>query len=158
MVWLVVHLVATAVLTGVAWASLGVIYPAFALVGAAEWPRYHAAHVRAITRVIVVPWVAQGVSTAALLLDPPDGRFGAAAVLAAFALAAVVLTFAGAVPAHNRLGDRGHRGRPHADHAEPRAPRTQPRLDGRGGAGRTAARALTGSVPPVGFEPTLDAV
>jgi len=104
MVWLVVHLVATAVLTGVAWASLGVIYPAFALVGAAEWPRYHAAHVRAITRVIVVPWVAQGVSTAALLLDPPDGRFGAAAVLAAFALAAVVLTFAGAVPAHNRLG------------------------------------------------------
>ena len=70
----------------------------------ATWPRYHAAHVRAITRVIVVPWVAQGVSTAALLLDPPDGRFGAAAVLAAFALAAVVLTFAGAVPAHNRLG------------------------------------------------------
>ena len=105
MVWLVVHLVATAVLTGVAWASLGVVYPAFALVGAAEWPRYHAAaHVRAITRVIVVPWVAQGVSTAALLLDPPDGRFGAAAALAAFALAAVVLTFAGAVPEHNRLG------------------------------------------------------
>ena len=78
MLWLVVHLVATAVLTGVAWASLGVIYPAFALVGAAEWPGYHAAHVRAITRVIVVPWVAQGVSTAALLLDPPDGRFAAA--------------------------------------------------------------------------------
>ena len=55
MVWLVVHLVATAVLTGVAWVSLGVIYPAFALVGPAEWPGYHAAHVRAITRVIVVP-------------------------------------------------------------------------------------------------------
>ena len=71
MVWLVVHLVATAVLTGVAWVSLGVIYPAFVLVGPAEWPGYHAAHVRAITRVIVVPWVAQGVSTAALLLDPP---------------------------------------------------------------------------------------
>ena len=102
MVWLVVHLVATAVLTGVAWASLGVIYPAFPLVGAAEWPRYHAAHVRA-TRVIVVPWVAQGVSTAALLLDPPDGRFAAAAALAALALAAVVLTFAGAMPTHNRL-------------------------------------------------------
>jgi hypothetical protein len=109
MVWLVVHLVATAVLTGVAWASLGVIYPAFALVGAAEWPRYHAAHVRAITRVIVVPWVAQGVSTAALLLDPPDGgsaprpcwprspcRRGA--------------DVRGAVPAHT-ASRRGHRGR-----------------------------------------------
>jgi hypothetical protein len=104
MAWLVVHLVATAVLTGVAWVSLGVIYPAFAMVGAAEWPGYHAAHVRAITRVIVVPWVAQGVSTAALLLDPPDGNLAAAAALAALAVAAVALTFLGAVPAHNRLG------------------------------------------------------
>lgn len=104
MAWLVVHLVATAVLTGVAWVSLGVIYPAFALVGPAQWPGYHAAHVRAITRVIVVPWVAQGVSTAALLLDPPGGDLTAAVALAALALAAVVLTFLGAVPAHNRLG------------------------------------------------------
>ena len=60
MVWLVVHLVATAMLTGVAWVSLVVIYPAFALVGPAEWPGYHAAHVRAITRVIVAPWVGAG--------------------------------------------------------------------------------------------------
>jgi hypothetical protein len=104
MVWLVVHLVTTAVLTGAAWVSFAVIYPAFALVGAAEWPRYHAAHVRAITWVIVAPWAAQGVSTAALLLDPPHGSRAAAVALACLALAAVVLTFAGAVPAHNRLG------------------------------------------------------
>jgi len=44
------------------------------------------------------------VSTAALLLDPPRGEVAAAAALAALALLAVVLTFAGAVPAHNRLG------------------------------------------------------
>ena len=104
MAWLVVHLVATAVLTGVAWVSLGVIYPAFALVGPAQWPGYHAAHVRAITRVIVVPWVAQGASTAALLLVPPGGHLAAAAALAALALGAVAMTFLGAVPAHNRLG------------------------------------------------------
>lgn len=102
MVWLVVHLVATAVLTGVAWVSLVVIYPAFALVGAAEWARFHAAHVRAITRVVAGPWVAQGVSAAALLLDSPVS-FAAVAVPAGLALAAVVLTFAGAVPSHNRL-------------------------------------------------------
>ena len=64
MVWLVVHLVTTAVLTGVAWVSFVVIYPAFALVGPAEWGRYHAAHVRAITRVVALPWAVQGVSTA----------------------------------------------------------------------------------------------
>ncbi len=112
MVWLVVHLVATAVLTGVAWASFAVIYPAFALVGPTEWPSYHAAHVRAITRVVVGPWVVQGASTVALLLDPPDGAFAVAAVLAALALAAVVLTFAGAVPAHNRLGTTATGGGP----------------------------------------------
>ena len=103
MVWLIVHLVATAVLTGVAWVSLVVIYPAFALVGPGEWAHYHAAHVRAITRVVGLPWAVQGVSTAALLLDPPDGAQAAAVALACLALAAVVLTFAGAVPAHNRL-------------------------------------------------------
>jgi hypothetical protein len=43
------------------------------------------------------------VSTAALLLDPPDGAPGAALALACLALAAVMLTFAAAVPAHNRL-------------------------------------------------------
>jgi hypothetical protein len=112
MVWLVVHLVATAVLTGVAWVSFVVIYPAFALVGPAQWPGYHAAHVRAITWVIVGPWAVQGVSTAALLLDPPDGAFAAAAALAVLALAAVVLTFAGAVPAHNRLGAAADGGGP----------------------------------------------
>ena len=104
MVWLIVHLVATAVLTGVAWVSLVVIYPAFALVGPGEWARYHAAHVRAITRVVGLPWAVQGMSTAALLLDPPDGAQAASVALACLALAAVVLTFAGAVPAHNRLG------------------------------------------------------
>jgi hypothetical protein len=68
--------------------------------------------VRAITRVIVGPWVVQGLSTAALLLDPPDGAFAAAAALAALALAAVVLTFAGAVPAHNRLASAADGGGP----------------------------------------------
>ncbi len=101
--WLVVHLVAVAVLAGVGWVVQLVVYPAFRLVGAAEWAGYHERHMRAITRVVTVPWLAQGVSVAALLLDPgPGGRVGAVA-LGALALVTVAATVLAAVPAHNRI-------------------------------------------------------
>lgn len=102
--WLLVYLVATSVLAGVAWVVLIVVYPAFALVGPAEWPSYHAAHQRAITGVVVVPWIGQGVATVGLLVAPPDGDRIAAVALAVLALAGVVLTVGWAVPAHSRLG------------------------------------------------------
>ena len=66
--WLVVHLTASAVLTGVGWVVQLVVYPAFRLVGGDAWAPYHRAHTRAITRVVGLPWLVQGVSTAALLL------------------------------------------------------------------------------------------
>ena len=103
MAWLVLHLAACAVLTGVAWVVQVVVYPAFALVGSDRWAEYHAAHTRAITQVIALPWLAQGVSILALLLSSPADAAGAV-VLGVLALATVVLTFAAAVPAHRRLG------------------------------------------------------
>lgn len=99
MSWLLVHLVATAVLAGVGWIVQVVVYPAFALVGPTEWPAYHRQHLRRIGRVVGPPWLVQGVSTAALLLASP-WEFAALAVLAA---AGVALTVVGAVPAHDRL-------------------------------------------------------
>lgn len=99
--WLVVHLTAVAVLAGVGWVVQLVVYPAFRLVGADAWARYHQAHTRAITRVVGVPWLVQGVSTAALLLSSDDRLV--AAVLAALALITVVSTVLSAVPAHGRL-------------------------------------------------------
>ena len=101
--WLVVHLVAVAVLTGVGWVVQLVVYPAFRLVGPDDWARYHARHERGITRVVGLPWLVQGVSTAALLLEPPGGNLLGAAVLAVLALVTVVATLAVAVPAHGRL-------------------------------------------------------
>jgi len=56
--WLAVHLVAVAVLAGVGWVVQVVVYPAFRLVGPGEWARYHAHHLRAITPVVTVPWLA----------------------------------------------------------------------------------------------------
>lgn len=58
-----------AVLTGVGWVVQVVVYPAFALVGDAEWPAYHRRHQSAIATVVLLPWLAQGVSTVALLLN-----------------------------------------------------------------------------------------
>ena len=101
--WLVVHLVAVAVLAGVGWVVQLVVYPAFRLVGADEWPRYHDGHMRAITRVVAVPWLAQGVSTVALLIVPTAVGRLSAAVLAALALVTVATTVVAAVPAHGRL-------------------------------------------------------
>jgi hypothetical protein len=102
-VWLVVHLVSVAVLTGVGWVVQVVVYPAFRLVGTDGWARYHAAHTRTITRVVALPWLVQGISTAALLVVPPRGGLLVAGVLAALALTTVVMTVATAVPAHGRL-------------------------------------------------------
>ncbi len=101
--WLVVHAVAVAALAGVGWVVQLVVYPAFRLVGAGEWAAYHERHMRGISRVVGVPWLAQGVSTAALLLVPGAGGLPGAIVLAALALVTVVVTVAAAVPAHGRL-------------------------------------------------------
>jgi hypothetical protein len=101
--WLLVHLVSTAALAGVGWTVQLVVYPAFALVGPERWTGYHARHSRAITCVVAAPWVAQGASTAALLLWPAAGGRVASLGLAVLALVTVVVTVASAVPAHNCL-------------------------------------------------------
>ena len=103
MAWLVVHLAAVAVLAGVGWVVQLVVYPAFRLVGADEWVRYHGTHTRAISWVVALPWLLQGVSTAALLIAPAAGGRTAAVVLAVLALVTVVATVVTAVPAHGRL-------------------------------------------------------
>ena len=102
--WMLVHLVAVAVLTGVGWVVQLVVYPGLAQVGDREWPAFHGAHSRAITRVVGVPWAVQGVSTIGLLLAPPPDRWAAVLVLAALAAATVASTVLVAVPAHRRLG------------------------------------------------------
>jgi hypothetical protein len=96
-VWLVVHLVAVAVLIGVGWVVQLVVYPAFALVGPGEWAGYHARHSRAMSRVVLLPWAVQGVSVVALLVAPPRGGLLAAVVLAVLGLGTVVSTVAAAL-------------------------------------------------------------
>jgi hypothetical protein len=109
-----VHAASTLVLTGLIWTVQVVHYPLFALVGRDGFVAYEEAHSSRITAVLALPWLAQGVTTAWLLLAPPPGAprwlVWAAAVLAAIP---VVVTVAASIPAHQRLG-RGFDERAHA--------------------------------------------
>lgn len=99
-----VHAAATLLLTGVAWVVQVVVYPAFALVPRAAWPRYHQAHSRAIGRVVGPPWLAQAATSVVLLVaDPGRALYWADTVLV---LAAIAATGA-AVAVHRDLDPAG---------------------------------------------------
>lgn len=103
--WLaVVHLAAAAVLAGVGWLTQLALYPLFRRVGPDSWRGYHAAHSAALGRTVAVPWVMQGVTTVALVVQRPGGvPLWLLAVDALLAAAPVVVTAAVAVPLHRRL-------------------------------------------------------
>ena len=102
----VAHLASTLFMVGMIWTIQLVHYPLFALVGTEQFPAYENAHSARITTVIALPWAVQGLTTLALLLDPPDGLprvlVWAAAVLAAVPVAVTILA---SVPAHTALSD-----------------------------------------------------
>jgi hypothetical protein len=103
MALLLVHLVATAALAGLAWVVQLVVYPSFLLVGGTPaWPAVHAAHTRAVTWAVGPPWAVQGVTLVLLLVR--DGLTPLLALTGLLALATVVATVAVAVPLHTRLG------------------------------------------------------
>ena len=105
MALLLVHLAATAALAGLGWVVQRVVYPAFRVVGTtgerAAWRAVHAAHTRAITPVVGVPWLVQGLALAALLLR--DGLSPLLVLTGVLALVPVVVTVGVSVPLHRRL-------------------------------------------------------
>ena len=104
MALLLVHLTATAVLTGLVWLVQLVVYPSFRLVGdGPSWPAFHAAHSRAVAVAVGPPWALQGVTVAALLIR--DGPSALLLLTGALALTTVVVTVAVSVPLHTRLGE-----------------------------------------------------
>ncbi len=103
---LLAHAAATCSLAGLVWVVQLVVYPAFLTVGPTPaWAGYHAAHSRAMTTVVLVPWAVHGLTCALLLLDRPAGVPLPLALLAgALGLATVAVTAGASVPLHTRLG------------------------------------------------------
>lgn len=98
------HLASTLVLVGLIWTVQVVHYPLMALVGREHFVAYEAAHSPRMATVVMLPWVVQGVTTAWLLVERPEG-VGAPLVWsgAVAALVTVLVTALASVPAHTRL-------------------------------------------------------
>jgi hypothetical protein len=107
MALLVVHLIAVAYLTGLSWVVQLVVYPGFRAVGPTQaWADFHDAHGRGMTFAVVVPWLAQGVTVAALLVLRPEGvPLWLLLLAAALAGVTVAVTALSSVPLHSRLSD-----------------------------------------------------
>ncbi|MCW2606237.1 MAG: hypothetical protein JWO60_930 [Frankiales bacterium] len=106
MLLLLAHAAATCALAGLVWVVQLVVYPAFLTVGPTPvWAEHHAAHSRAISLVVLLPWSVQGLTCALLLVRRPAGvPLGLALLAGALGLATVVVTAAVSVPLHTRLG------------------------------------------------------
>ena len=101
-----VHLGATAVMTGLIWTIHVVHYPLFAHVGEATYATFQTEHMRRISQVLLAPWGVEAITVCALLIAAPTSRLRLLAIIgmALFGLI-VVVTGLGAAPIHGRLVD-----------------------------------------------------
>jgi hypothetical protein len=101
--WLLAHLAATWAMVGFAWTIQLVQYPQMALVPAAAFPTFEAAHQRRVVAVLALLAPAEVVTAAVVALTaddlPPVLTVGAGALLAAIWVA----TGAWYAPIHGRL-------------------------------------------------------
>jgi hypothetical protein len=104
---LVVHLVASAIMTGLIWFVQVVHYPLFATVGEGQSVPYAVEHQRRTSWVVALPMAAEGVTALLVFFLAPEGisRWWGAIGLA---LLAIVLgsTVLLQVPRHARLAER----------------------------------------------------
>jgi len=96
----VANLALAAYMAGVIWVVQVVLYPLFADVGAAEWPAFHASHVRRIAWVVALPMLAHPVVGILLLLERPGALAAANLALAGGLL---LVTAAGFTRVHDGL-------------------------------------------------------
>jgi hypothetical protein len=93
---------------GVAWFVQVVHYPLFAQVGKAEFRTFHSEHSSRTSLVVVAPMIVELVTSIWLAFEPPTSSTGdpltALAIAGAIlALGTWIVTFGGAVPAHQAL-------------------------------------------------------
>jgi hypothetical protein len=101
---LLVHAAAVWFLTGLSWTVQLVNYPLMAVVGPDRFPAYEAGHAPRMAAAVGPAWLAEGVTTAWLVLAPPPGLPTALVVAAAVtAVVPVAVTLLVSVPAHARL-------------------------------------------------------
>lgn len=98
-------------MTGVIWTVQVVHYALFGHVGQAHWRRYHPAHTRRITLVVLLPMVLE-LGSSGLLAFCSAFRALHSLLVAGFLLTLTTwaITFLISVPLHGRLGERWNEG------------------------------------------------
>ena len=105
----IAHLSATLFMVGLIWTIHYVHYPLFANVGEQTYVNFQAAHVERIGKLLLLPWLTEGVTLIAILASAFLGthkalRFPAVINGAAMAVVLVISGFWSA-PAHGKLAD-----------------------------------------------------
>ena len=105
----IVHVAATLFMVGMIWTIHTVHYPLFAEVGPATYESFQAAHVERIGRLLLLPWLTEGLTLLALIGAAfVGGHRNLRVPVAVGAVAmAVVLVISGvwSAPAHGELAD-----------------------------------------------------
>lgn len=105
----IAHLSATLFMVGLIWTIHYVHYPLFAKVGEQTYVNFQAEHVERIGKLLLLPWLTEGVTLIAILAIAFLGTHKALRVPAVIngAAMAVVLVISGfwSAPAHGKLAD-----------------------------------------------------
>ncbi len=105
----IAHLSATLFMVGLIWTIHYVHYPLFANVGEQTYVNFQAAHVERIGKLLLLPWLTEGVTLIAILAIAFLGTHKALRVPAVIngAAMALVLVISGfwSAPAHGKLAD-----------------------------------------------------
>ena len=103
----ITHVIATWFMVGMIWTIHLVHYPLFAKVGQSAYVEYQAAHVDRIGKLLVLPWLVEGLSLLGLMWFAFLGnerRLRIPVAIGAVAMAVVlVVTVGWSVPAHDDL-------------------------------------------------------
>ena len=102
---IVLHALATWFMVGMIWTIHIVHYPLFAFVGSDTYEAFQAQHVNLIGRLLLLPWLVEGLTALALVFVLSGGKrklaiTGAALILVIMALSAFI-----SAPAHGDLAD-----------------------------------------------------
>jgi uncharacterized PurR-regulated membrane protein YhhQ (DUF165 family) len=81
-----------------------VVYPSFSSVDDERWITFHQRHSQRISYAVALPWLVEAVGLSIWLIADPRSTWLDWTLSALGALASVLLTIAGAIPAHQRLG------------------------------------------------------
>ena len=105
----IVHLAASLFMVGLIWTIQYAHYPLFAYVGETTYASFQAEHVERIGRLLVLPWLAEGITLIGILAIAFIGKRKELRVLAEIngVAMAVVLVLSGfwSAPAHAKLAD-----------------------------------------------------